>query len=101
MSRFILLSSIIAVKIAYLITLYLSYEAKKNHDQYEAEKHRTTKIYLHTIFQLLMGILMIQLFKPRSSSKEVHVGKKEAFYLYMFGIISLVESAQYLYSYIL
>ena len=101
MSKFIILTSILAVKIAYLITLYLVYKAKKNHDQYEADKYRTIKLYLHTVFQLLMGILMIQLFKPTSSSKDVVVGKKEAFYLYMFGIISLVESAQYVYTYIL
>ena len=101
MSKFLLLNSIIAVKIAYLITLYFSYEARKNHDQYVSDKYRTIKLYLHTVYQLLMGILMILLFKPRSSSKDVFVGKKEAFYLYMFGIISLAESAQYLYSYIL
>ena len=101
MFKFLLLSSIIAVKIAYLINIYLCYEAKKNHDLHESDKLRTTKLYLHTFFQLLMGTLMILLFKPSSSSKDVQVGKKEAFYLYVFGIFSLLESAQYLYTYIL
>lgn len=84
-----------------MLCIYFYIEAKREHDHYMAEKIRYVKICIHTFFLFLMGVLLIHLFKPRTSAKEIFVGKQEAFYLCLFGIICLVESAQYAFSYIL
>ena len=100
-SNSLLLVSLFITKIAYMICIYFYIDAKKDHDNYMAEKIRYVKICIHTLFLFLMGVLMIHLFKPKSSSKEVFVGKQESLYLCLFGVICIVESAQYAISYLL
>ncbi len=96
--RNFLLTSILLVKYAFLVSLFLYHKDKREHDYHEAEKWRYRKICCHIVFLFLMGLLLIDIFRT-GSSKEIWVGKKEAFYLYFFGLTCILESSQYIYLY--
>ena len=99
-SKNILIASLLITKVAYMICMVLYVRAQKRHDLHETEKIRTTKITIHSLYLLLMGLLMIDIFRPSFEAKEVYVGRKEGRYLFAFGVLSLFESAQYVFTYL-
>jgi hypothetical protein len=100
-SKKILIASLLITKLAYMICMVLYVRAQKRHDLHETEKIKTIKLSIHSVYLLLMGFLMIDIFRPSFEAKEVYVGKQEGRYLFAFGVLSLLEAAQYIFTYLI
>jgi hypothetical protein len=86
---------ILVVKIAYLITILLSVRAKRSGSKEDEEKYTVIKERLHNIFTISMGVLLMILFNPRSNSKIVCVDGHTKLFLYIFGVLSILDIVQH------
>ncbi len=85
---------ILAVKVAFLISILLIIKGKIDGDKDEIHKYTLLKDRLHHLFTVCMGILLIILFYPDKTILEVCVDGHTKLFLYIFGILSVLGIMQ-------
>jgi len=86
---------ILVVKIAFLITIFLSITSKRSGSIEEAEKYTVMNHRLHSIFTISMGVLLLILFNPINNLKIVCVDGHPRLFLYIFGALSILGVVQH------
>jgi hypothetical protein len=97
-SLFMLLIGILIIKVLWIISLFSHFIIKYYlpDDDYYIQHIDNLEITLHYIFALLMGILLIYLYN-HLTPKQVCIEGHAKFYLYSFGILSLIGTLQKLF----
>jgi len=86
---------ILAVKLAFIITILLSVVAKRSGSKEEVEKYTVMNHRLHSIFTISMGVLLLILFNPINNLKIVCVDGHPRLFLYIFGALSILGVVQH------
>lgn len=91
----IMLIFILIVKVLWVLSLFSHFILKSYYSQYHEyiELNNNIEYFLHDIFTMLIGILLIYLYNHHTP-KQVCIEGHAKFYLYSFGILSLIGTLQ-------
>tara|TARA_B110000438_G_C15434983_1_gene487872 strand:+ start:295 stop:624 length:330 start_codon:yes stop_codon:yes gene_type:complete len=81
---------ILLVKIGFIIAVFLKFKANRNKDYASKAKYSKMTDICHSLFTLLMGILLLILYNPRNNGSSVCVSGHTMTFIFIFGILSVV-----------